>query len=280
MLPNGHYTLRISAVTPAGLRWQTARPLDLLDTAPAFTTYGLSQVGSYNPYNDAIDGPEVITAALSQPAAVHVEALHGGRVMRSWDMTATQSDSVISATWDGSTVDGSNTPGGDYTFRATAVDAAGNSTTMELGTVVLDHRRIVVSLDAQRLWALDGNRVLLTTLVTTGGPELPTPTGDFQIIDRESPFTFHSPYPPGSPFWYPDSPTNFALLFQWNGYFIHDAPWRTYYGPGSNVVDGKPGSDTTGTHGCVNVPYYPMAWLFNWATMYTPVQVVQDFSPA
>lgn len=279
VVANGSYTLRIKAVTPAGLTWEVARRLDLVNTPPAFTGYGLSQSGSYNPYNNNIDGPEVITAALSQPAAVHIEAVHGDRVLRAWDVPAVTAGAVITATWDGTTGASAATPGGVYTFRATAVDAAGNRTAMKLGWVVLDHRRIVVSLNAQRLWALDGDRVLLTTLVTSGGPELPTPTGEFQIIDRESPFTFHSPYPTDSPYWYPDSPTNFALLFQWNGYFIHDAPWRTYYGPGSNIVDGKPGSNTTGTHGCVNVPYYPMAWLFNWATMYTPVDVVQDFTP-
>ena len=185
---------------------------------------------------------------------------------------------MITAAWDGSTAARSQAPSGLYTFRAVAVDAAGNRTTAQLGSVVLDHRRIVVSLDAQQLWALDGNRVLLTTLVTTGGPELPTPTGDFQVIDRESPFTFVSPYPQGSPYWYPPSPANFVLLFQVNGYFVHDAPWRTFYGPGSNTVDGTPGTNTTGTHGCVNVPYQPMVWLFNWATMGTPVQVRQDFT--
>lgn len=280
IVPNGLYTVRVSAVTPAGIRWQTVRALRLVDVAPSFTAFGLAQTGTYNPYNDGIDGPEVITASLSAPATVHVEAVHGDRVLRAWDLRASQPGAVVSATWDGTDGTGAAQPGGLYTFRAVAVDAAGNRATMPLGWVVLDHRRIVVSLDAQRLWAMDGDRVLLTTLVTTGGPELPTPTGDYQIIDRESPFTFHSPYPTDSPYWYPDSPANFALLFQVNGYFIHDAPWRSYYGPGSNSIDGKPGSNTTGTHGCVNVPYYPMAWLFNWATMFTPVQVRQSVAPA
>jgi flagellar hook assembly protein FlgD len=278
-VPNGRYRLRIIATNRGGVTWHTTRSLYVEDVPPAFTSFGFSQPGTYNPYNNGLDGPEVITATLDNAARVRVEALHGDRVMRAWLLTEPRAGAVITTTWDGATVEGHAMPGGLYTFRAVAVDAAGNRTTAQLGSVVLDHRRIVVSLHAQRLWALDGNRVLLTTLVTTGGPELPTPTGDFEVIDRESPFTFVSPYPPGSPYWYPPSPANFVLLFQVNGYFIHDAPWRTFYGPGSNSVDGTPGTNNTGTHGCVNVPYQAMLWLFNWATMDTPVQVRQHFTP-
>ena len=278
-VPNGRYRLRIIATNRGGVTWQTTRSLYVEDVPPAFTSSGFSQPGTYNPYNNGLDGPEVITATLDNRAHVRIEALHGDRVMRTWLLTEPRAGDVITATWDGSTVEGHPMPGGLYTFRAVAVDAAGNRTTTQLGSVVLDHRRIVVSLDAQQLWALDGNRVLLTTLVTTGGPELPTPTGDFEVIDRESPFTFVSPYPQGSPYWYAPAPANFVLLFQVNGYFIHDAPWRTYYGPGSNTVDGTPGTNNTGTHGCVNVPYQPMLWLYNWATMSTPVQVRQHFTP-
>lgn len=278
-VPNGHYTLRVTAISRAGLTWTTARRLYLLANPPAFSGLGLSKTGTYNPYNNAIDGPETITATLDEPASVRIEALHGGRVLRSWLLHEPRAGAVITATWDGSTRLGQATPGGLYTFRAEAVDSAGNRSGARAGWVVLDHRHIVVSLDTQRLWALDGHRVLLTTLVTTGGPELPTVTGDFQIIDRESPFTFRSPFPRSSPFWYSPSTVSYALLFQADGYFIHDAPWRTFYGPGSNTVDGTPGTNTTGSHGCVNVPLDPMAWLFQWATMYTPVEVRQHVTP-
>lgn len=277
--PNGRYTLRVTAISRAGLTWSTSRQLYLLANPPAFSGLGLSKTGTYNPYNNALDGPETITATLDEPAKVRIEALHGGRVLRSWLLHEPRAGAVITATWDGSTGLGQATPGGLYIFRAEAIDSAGNRTSARAGWVVLDHRHIVVSLDAQRLWALDGDRVLLTTLVTTGGPELPTITGDFQVIDRESPFTFRSPFPPSSPFWYSPSTVSYALLFQADGYFIHDAPWRTFYGPGSNAVAGTPGTNTTGSHGCVNVPFDPMTWLFQWATMYTPVEVRQSVTP-
>jgi len=271
---NGHYLLRITATNRAGTRWSVTRPLRALSVAPAFTGYAFTQPGVNNPYNDGVDGPEQITATLDAPARVHIEAVHDGRVRRAWDLTSVRAGDVITATWDHAAA----LPSGTYAFTATATDVAGNARAVGLGSIRLDLRHIVVSLKRQKLWALDGNHVLLSSLVTTGGPELPTPTGDFEVIDRDSPFTFHSPFPTSSPFWYADSPTSFALLFQVNGYFIHDAPWRGNFGPGSNVVDGKPGSDTTGTHGCVNMPYDKMRWLYNWATMYTPVQVRQDVS--
>src|SRR5262249_20519113 len=232
----------------------------------------------YNPYNNPLDGTEVVTLSLSAPARVRMDALYNGRVVRSWALNAPAADTVISATWDG-TLARHLAPEGSYTFRAVMEDAAGNSARSTLGTIALDLRRIIVSLDAQQLWALDADRVLLTTLVTSGGPLAPTPVGDFQIIDRESPFTFRSPYPKGSFMWYPPSPTSFALLFQIDGYFLHDAPWRSYYGPGSNAVAGKPGGDVTGTHGCVNVPYNYMAWLYNWASMDTPVEIRNAVTP-
>lgn len=279
LVPNGRYALRIAAVSRAGLSWGARRSLMVEGAPPAFVGYGLAQTGTYNLYNNTLDGPEAITATLDAPARLRIVATHDGHVMRIWELGAVKAGQVATANWDGLAAHDAPMPGGVYTFSATAVDDAGNRTQAALGWVVLDRRRIVVSLKQQRLWAMDGNHVLFTSLVTSGGPALPTPTGDFQIIDRESPFTMHSPYPTTSPFWYADSPTNFALLFQINGYFIHDAPWRSAYGPGSNTVDGIPGSNTTGTHGCVNVPYYPMAALFNWAAMYTPVHVRDDFTP-
>lgn len=276
----GRYLLRISAANRAGMTWNTNRPLDVESAPPAFASYGFALPWTYNPYNNGLDGVEVITTTVSEPASVRIEALYNGHVLRAWALQEKRAGDVLNVNWDGTSGKSSAfLPEGLYTFRASAVDTAGNRATLDLGSVSLDLRRIVISLDAQQLWALDGSSVLLTTLVTTGGPELPTPTGDYQIIDRESPFTFRSMDPPGSPFWYPPSPTNFALLFQVNGYFIHDAPWRSYYGPGSNAIDGKPGSNTTGSHGCVNVPYTPMSWLYGWATMYTPVQVRQHVVP-
>ncbi|TME78422.1 MAG: L,D-transpeptidase [Chloroflexi bacterium] len=110
----------------------------------------------------------------------------------------------------------------------------------------------------------DGNAIL-TTFVATGRPQLPTPPGVYRIFARYSPYKMISPWPYGSPWWYPSSWTSFAMEFAAGGYFIHDAPWRSWYGPGANLYNG--------THGCVNVPYSPMATLWNWAPNGTTVVV-------
>ncbi len=124
---------------------------------------------------------------------------------------------------------------------------------------------IVISLSRQLLTAYQDGNAILTTFVATGRPQLPTPPGVYHIFARYSPYKFISPWPYGSPFWYPSAWTSFAMEFIGGGYFIHDAPWRSWYGPGANLYNG--------THGCVNVPYSPMATLWNWAPIGTTVVV-------
>jgi lipoprotein-anchoring transpeptidase ErfK/SrfK len=106
---------------------------------------------------------------------------------------------------------------------------------------------------------------VLTSYVTTGRPWLPTPPGVTTVTAKYSPYLMVSPWAYGSAAWYPPSWTNWAMLFRSGGYFIHDAPWRSWYGPGSNYG--------AGTHGCVNVPYGPMSVLFGWTTIGTTVVV-------
>jgi len=124
---------------------------------------------------------------------------------------------------------------------------------------------IVISLARQTLTAYQDGQVVLTTYVTTGRPALPTPPGVYQVMAKYSPFEFISPWPYGSPYWYPSSWVSYAMLFRGGGYFIHDAPWRSWYGPGSNIYDGS--------HGCVNVPLSPMTFLFRWTAIGTTVIV-------
>src|SRR5438874_1752273 len=51
------------------------------------------------------------------------------------------------------------------------------------------------------------------------------------------------------------------------------ASWRSRYGPGTNGPPYDPTGEDTGTHGCVNVPYSNMVWLWNWTPTGTPVIV-------
>ena len=141
------------------------------------------------------------------------------------------------------------------------------------GSHVFAGKRITISLFRQRLRAWEGQKVVLSTPVTTGDRYLPTPTGYFTIFAKYSPFTMISPWPPSSYKYYPPSHMTFAMEFQSGGYFIHDAPWRSVYGKGSNSGT-QPGTNYGGTHGCVNVPYSAMSFLYRWAPVGTPVHVV------
>jgi len=124
---------------------------------------------------------------------------------------------------------------------------------------------IVISLSRQVLTAYQDGNLVLSNFVTTGRPDLPTPLGVSQIMAKYSPFLFVSPWAYGSPYWYAPSWTTYAMLFRSGGYFIHDAPWRSVYGPSVNRWDGS--------HGCVNVPFASMASLWSWTPIGTTVVV-------
>ncbi|MGH2443133.1 MAG: L,D-transpeptidase, partial [Chloroflexota bacterium] len=170
------------------------------------------------------------------------------------------------------------------------VDRAHNTAHFNVGGIVVDPKPptmtpsgvnvypsggklIIVSLSKQTLYAYDGDHLVLQTLVTTGNPALPTPPGSYTVMQRIHPFEFISPWPVGSPYYYAPSWVQYAMLFRSGGYFIHDAPWRSAYGPGTNGP-GQPGTNYGGSHGCINTPPDAMTFLWNWTPISTPVDVV------
>jgi lipoprotein-anchoring transpeptidase ErfK/SrfK len=133
---------------------------------------------------------------------------------------------------------------------------------------------IVVSISQEELDAYDNGQLFISTPVATGQIALPTPTGTYHFFAKYSPYTFISPWPFGSPFYYPTSTANYAMEWRAGGYFLHDAPWRGYFGKGANYwhYDPKMGEDP-GTHGCIDVPTPAMAQIFSWATIGTTIQI-------
>jgi lipoprotein-anchoring transpeptidase ErfK/SrfK len=123
---------------------------------------------------------------------------------------------------------------------------------------------IVVSIAREELEALQDGVVVLDTIVTTGRPSLPTVVGNFTVMRKYAPYHMVSPWPKGDKYYYPPVWMKWAMLFADGGYFIHDAPWRYHYGPGSDTEYG-------GTHGCVNVPAASMGWLYDWTPVGTKV---------
>ncbi|HEY8642956.1 MAG TPA: L,D-transpeptidase, partial [Candidatus Dormibacteraeota bacterium] len=159
-------------------------------------------------------------------------------------------------------------PGWDI---ARAGAGAGTSGGSRQGGPPPSTRKIVVNLGQQHLYAYENGKLLMDTDVTTGRPQLPTPPGDYKIFYKASPYLMRSPWPAWSPYWYPDTWISYAMEFIDGGYFLHDAPWRDWFGPGSQYGNG--------THGCVNIPggegSGPIFWLWNWAQIGDEV-VVQN----
>lgn len=135
-------------------------------------------------------------------------------------------------------------------------------------------KMIVVSTEQQWARMYQGGRQVFDAPVTTGGPELPTDRGIFHIYLKASPFIFHSPWPPGSPYYYNPTPVQYWMPFD-GGEGLHDASWRSNFGSGSNLepTDLGTGNFILGTHGCVNLPLAAAQFVWSWAPVGTTVVV-------
>jgi hypothetical protein len=139
----------------------------------------------------------------------------------------------------------------------------------------LQHGQVLmISLVEQALRVYQDGKLVRGFQVTTGRVELPSLPGVWPVLDRKSPTVFKSPEPKGSPYWYPDTPIHYAILYHAGGYFVHDSWWRADYGPGTQFPHTDSGGDQSfagnGSHGCVNVQEQQAAWLYantDWNTM-------------
>ncbi len=135
---------------------------------------------------------------------------------------------------------------------------------------------ILVSISKEWLWAYQDGKEVYNTPVTTARPGLVTPLGTWHIFSHLHPTTFYSPWPPGSPYWYPPTHINYALGWHSGGYFIHDSYWRCSYGPGTTGWHHDScGGWMYGTHGCITAPLKAIIWLYYWAPNGTTVEVVR-----
>jgi lipoprotein-anchoring transpeptidase ErfK/SrfK len=150
------------------------------------------------------------------------------------------------------------------TSRANA-DLAAN----QCGHAVGNGKVITISLSLQEMVFYQDGCVVKATAVSTGRPQLRTPTGTFHIFNKQSPFQFISPWPKSSPFYYYPSWVSWVMEFAGGGYFIHDAPWESSgaYGPGSED------NPSAASHGCVHVPTPVMQWAYPWTPNGTPVVI-------
>lgn len=136
---------------------------------------------------------------------------------------------------------------------------------------------IIVSLAGQAMRIYQDGKLVQAFLVTSGRPERPSLPGLWSIQTRLSPTIFKSSDPPGSPYWYPDTPIHYAMLYHEGGYFIHDSWWRNDYGPGTQFPHADSSGDQAfagnGSHGCINLQEDQAAWLYSHTDLNTAVVV-------
>jgi L,D-transpeptidase catalytic domain len=134
---------------------------------------------------------------------------------------------------------------------------------------------LVVSFIEQTLRYYNNGKLVRAFYIVSGQYLKPSPPGFWSIIDRESPTKFKSSEPPGSAFWYPPTPIQYALEYHAGGFFLHDAWWRGIFGPGTNFPHTDPSGTTSfngvGSHGCINMNPSDIAWLYPQISWGTPV---------
>lgn len=134
--------------------------------------------------------------------------------------------------------------------------------TITNNTVDLNGKYIEINLARQHLWAYQDKVLVYESAITSGatGAGFPTIQGLFSVKAKQTNRNLN-----GVPLGYDYNVfVQYWMPFSGN-YGMHDASWRSSFG-GADYYYG-------GSHGCVNLPTPAAAWLYNWATVGTPVWV-------
>lgn len=115
-------------------------------------------------------------------------------------------------------------------------------------------RWIQIDLKKQRLFAWEGKTQVHAVIISTGKDATPTLSGVFKIQSKHETARMR-----GDDYDIPDVP---YVMFYEGSYAIHGVYWHRNFG-------------TPVSHGCVNVAVDHARWLFNWASVGTPVVVTQ-----
>ncbi|MGA2820105.1 MAG: L,D-transpeptidase [Anaerolineales bacterium] len=113
-------------------------------------------------------------------------------------------------------------------------------------------RWIDVDLSTQTVVAYQGNSPVATFLVSTGVPAHPTVTGRYRIYVK-----YRYDDMAGPDYYLPNVP---YVMYFYEGYSLHGTYWHHNFG--------HPMS-----HGCVNMRTSDAAWLYNWASVGTLVNI-------
>jgi lipoprotein-anchoring transpeptidase ErfK/SrfK len=113
-------------------------------------------------------------------------------------------------------------------------------------------RWIDVDLTHQAVYAYEGDVMVNSFIVSTGTRWTPTVTGQYKIYVK-----YRSAKMSGPGYYLPDVP---YIMYFYKGYGLHGTYWHSNFG-------------TPMSHGCVNLRTDDAAWIYNWASVGTVVNV-------
>ncbi|MBK9924861.1 MAG: L,D-transpeptidase [Anaerolineales bacterium] len=113
-------------------------------------------------------------------------------------------------------------------------------------------RWIDVDLTNQRTYAYEGDTLVNSFVVSTGTWATPTVTGQYNIYVK-----YRSARMSGPGYSLPNVP---YIMYFYGSYGLHGTYWHNNFG-------------TPMSHGCVNLTTDDAAWLYNWASVGTLVNV-------
>ncbi len=119
-------------------------------------------------------------------------------------------------------------------------------------------KHIVVDLSDQWLYAFVSDTLVFDAPVATGKDGFNTPTGNFAVYAKLRSQTMSGTLG-GESYYVPDVP---HVMYINGGVALHGAYWHNQFGTGVRL-----------SHGCINLPLDSASWLYEWASMGTPVSV-------
>jgi len=166
---------------------------------------------------------------------------------------------------------------------------------------VMSGKVIIVSLREQVARFYENGAMVGFTYVTTGDPDVPSVPGFWTAINRHSPANpntcgahpttcprdagknpigvpagFGDVFTPPKPGEYNPTPIHYDIAYHEGGFWLHDAYWRHKLGPETNLPHYDPNAFSSGSHGCINIPYqttigWNMEQVYNWTPLGTPI---------
>lgn len=119
-------------------------------------------------------------------------------------------------------------------------------------------KEIRIEIAKQKLYAIEDDKVIFETPVSTGLVQSPTVRGNFQIYKKLETRNMRGVSPVKGRYYLPKVP---HVMYFYQSYAIHGAYWHNNFGRRMS-------------NGCVNLPLGAAAWLYDWASYQTSVKII------